>query len=431
MYQLSLNNQKVFDFYKNNPTLDFEQVCLLCVQLFENVLLNVTNVANEQNSMTSMILTECLKNGHKLNEVHSNVEKHNSNILNEIKKEYLQEVKKIMNETIKENNTIKETIFEQNNNNLVRQIKDILPKNIEIEEFTKDDKQEQLLNVFENKINSLLINIIQQYSKQENSQTKIFASIEEFLDRYRNNSSAKGKFAENHLKNILEENIENSEIIDKSTTPHSCDMLLQRTNKPNILIENKIYNSKVPTLEVDKFRDDCRREKTHGIILSQFSKITLKENYQIDIIDDKFILVYVSDVKDEFYKIQSAINIIDLVDKYTNTNTIFEQNNTNYTISKEIIMDINQEVNSIHTQKEIIINMVKEFHKKLLFSIEDIKCPSLNKYLQDTLAIYTPTNNNILCNKCKNFQAKSKVSLAAHQKSKLCLATFHKLQESS
>ena len=97
MYQLLLNNQKVFDFYKNNSTLDFEQVNLLCVQLFENVLLNVTNVANEQNSMTSMILTECLKNGHKLNEVHSNVEKHNSNILNEIKKEYLQEVKKIIN----------------------------------------------------------------------------------------------------------------------------------------------------------------------------------------------------------------------------------------------------------------------------------------------------------------------------------------------
>ena len=301
MYQLSLNNKKVFEFYKNNPTLNFEQANLLCIQLFENILLNV-----------------------------------------------------------------------------------------------------QLNTQFPNILNK-----------------------------------AKCKFAENHLKNILEENIENSEIsiYAESQTPHSCDLLLIR-GKPhlcNILIENKIYNTKVPTVEIDKFREDCRKEKTHGIILSQFSKITLKDNYQIDIIDDKFILVYVNDVKDEFYKIQNAINIIDIVDKFirNNISTDLNENTVVTTISKEIIMEINQEVQNIQTQKEIIINMVKEFHKKLLLSIEELKLPTLNKFLQDnynTGIVNTGIVNTsaIQCMKCKNFNAKSKVALAAHQKSKLCLATFNK-----
>lgn len=73
--------------------------------------------------------------------------------------------------------------------------------------------------------------------------------------------------------------------------------------------------------------------------------------------------------------------------------------------------------------------MVKEFHTKLLYSIEELKLPTLYKFLQDN----SINNNNVVntsaiiqCSKCKNFHAKSKVALAAHQKSKICLATFNK-----
>ena len=98
--------------------------------------------------------------------------------------------------------------------------------------------------------------------------TKIkYSSLEE---RYRNNSSAKGKFAENHLKLILEENIENAEIriYAESQTPHSCDLLLQRVGKHNILIENKVY-----TLLPQKLTNSNQIVSTHGIILSQFTLV--------------------------------------------------------------------------------------------------------------------------------------------------------------
>ena len=296
------------------------------------------------------------------------------------------------------------------------------------------DYLENFVNSFDIKYNSLLLNIqqpiLEATTKQQTHQDIMFSSLEEFLDRYRNNSSSKGKLAENHLKLILEENIENAEIIDKSQTPHSCDLLLVRNSKPKILIENKVYTHKVPTTEIDKFKSDCKGFKTHGIILSQFSKITLKSNYQIEIEEhdnNKHILVYVSDVKDDFYKIQMAINIIDiLADKLKESNVTTNETNS-YTISKEMLEEINDEFNKLISQKQTILLLVKDFQKKITLSIEEINLPSLKKYIESSLSLQVDETCSIPCIRCKKFVAKSKSSLAAHQKGKECLKIFNSI----
>lgn len=524
-YEIVINNQQIFEFYQKNPTLNIEQVNILCIQLFENILQDVS--INNNKSINNQILTECLKNNHKLDEINhelsNKIDKLNSDLILkffDIKKEYIEEVKQIVSiqgtekaekihsqlkefiqrdnlmmldkQTIANNSIVQEIekkiknintdaldkIF-SNNNNIIDKINQFINTTFmqinpniqeQIQKFTNDFKHtitdefkkcetsidfakliqnhddqfkeigkiallvqntniEQFLNTFEIKYNSLLGNILQCTSKQQNNQDKIFSSLEEFLDRYRNNSSAKGKFAENHLKLILEENIENAEIVDKSQTPHSCDLLLQRVGKHNILIENKVYTHKVPTTEIDKFKTDCIKEATHGIILSQLSKITLKYNYQIDFQQDcngnKIILVYVNDVKDDFYKIQLAINIIDILTDYFNIEKYNSDNTStsNFQISKETIIEINEEFKKIIIQKENIINIIKDFQKKITLSIEEFKLPVLEKYLLFML----PSSNcpsTITCYKCKIFTAKTKSALAAHQKSKACNAIF-------
>ena len=581
-YEMIINNQKVFEFYEKNKSLNFEQVSLLCIGLFENILQDATSSLN--NSITSQILTECLGNNHKLNELSNEVNKINSNIskLNnelvikffDIKKEYIEEVKNIINingneKVEKINNQLREhndkltdkiidksillnnslinditnkidklntittsditnkidrfddkinlilqknnneslekinslvnlsngnivdkinvllnSIIPNNNDKINKQIHDEISKfytmitdetkklteqstNQELKHFitlynernqndslnSKDlllkqdailsdlsnilnknstEQIENFVNNFDIKFNSLLLNIQQPIldatTKQQTNQDKMFSSLEEFLDRYRHNSSLKGKFAENHLKLILEENIDNAEIIDKSQTAHSCDLLLNRFNKPKILIENKVYSHKVPTSEIDKFKADCKGLKTHGIILSQFSKITLKSNYQIEVEEyenKKYILVYVSDVKDEFHKIQIAINIIDiLADKIKETNVSTDET-SNYTISKEILEEINDEFNKLISQKQNIMLLVKDFQKKITLSVDEINLPSLKKFIELSLSLPIDENCNISCNKCKNFVAKSKSSLAAHQKGKECLKIYN------
>ena len=568
-YEMTLNNQKVFEFYSKNKSLNFEQVNLLCIGLFENILQDANTSLN--NSITSQILTECLDNNHKLSEITNEITKINSNIskLNsdlvikffDIKKDYIEEVKTIINVNgnekvdklniqLRENNNqlldkttllnnslsnsltsditskierfddkmnlvlnkinseslekinslvntsngnvvdkinlMLTTIIPNNNDKVNKQIQDEINKfytmiteetkrlsetnssneikqlltlyneRAQVESLNSRDlatKQDTILhemskilnknnteyienfvNSFDIKYNSLLLNIqqpiLEATTKQQTVQDKIFSSLEEFLDRYRNNSSSKGKFAENHLKLILEENIENAEIVDKSQTPHSCDLLLVRNNKPRILIENKVYTHKVPTTEIDKFKSDCKGFKTHGIILSQFSKITLKSNYQIEVEEyenNKYILVYVSDVKDDFHKIQMAINIIDiLADKIKETN-ISASESTTFSISKEMLEEINDEFNKLITQKQNMLLLVKDFQKKMTLSIDEINLPSLKKFIEASLSLQTDENCNISCNRCKRFIAKSKSSLAAHQKGRDCLKIFNSL----
>jgi len=568
-FEMVIHNQQVFEFYKKNASLNFEQVNLLCVGLFENILQDANTTIN--NSITSKILTECLENTHKLNELSSEINKINNNIskLNnelvlkffDIKKEYIEEVKTIIsingnekidkiNHQLRENNdNLKELIekgnvqlldktalsnhslfndftnkidrfddkinmilqktnaeslekvnslitlsngiivdkinlmlnsiipsnnekmnkqihdeinhfysmiseetkklTEQLSNQEVKHIANLFKERMETESLTSQNlsvKQDTILselsnivkknnmqqiehfiNNFDIKYNSLLLNIqqpiLEATTKQQTNQDKMFSSLEEFLDRYRNNSSLKGKFAENHLKLILEENIDNAEVIDKSQTAHSCDLLLTRNNKPKILIENKIYSHKVPTAEIDKFKFDCRGLKTHGIILSQFSKITLKSNYQIEVEEhenNKYILVYVCDVKDDFYKIQMAINIIDiLADKIKDSNISTDESNS-YSIPKETIEEINDEFNKLIAQKQNIMLLVKDFQKKIALSVEEINLPSLKKFLDLSLALPSDENCVFPCNRCNKFVAKSKCSLAAHQKGREC-----------
>ena len=67
-------------------------------------------------------------------------------------------------------------------------------------------------------------------------------------------------FMQNHKRHIL-------------VILHKCK--LQRVDKHNILIENKIYTHKVPTSEIDKFKADCIKESTHGICIYAESQFTL------------------------------------------------------------------------------------------------------------------------------------------------------------
>ena len=413
-----------------------------------NLLLNKIN--NETFEKINSLVN--LSNGNIVDKINlmlttiipSNNDKVNKQIHDEINKFYLmitEETKKFtenkLDDEIKQLITLyheRAQVDSHNSRDLSSKQDAILLEMSKILNKNNADYLENFVNSFDIKYNSLLLNIqqpiLEATTKQQTHQDIMFSSLEEFLDRYRNNSSSKGKLAENHLKLILEENIENAEIIDKSQTPHSCDLLLVRNSKPKILIENKVYTHKVPTTEIDKFKSDCKGFKTHGIILSQFSKITLKSNYQIEIEEhdnNKHILVYVSDVKDDFYKIQMAINIIDiLADKLKESNVTTNETNS-YTISKEMLEEINDEFNKLISQKQTILLLVKDFQKKITLSIEEINLPSLKKYIESSLSLQVDETCSIPCIRCKKFVAKSKSSLAAHQKGKECLKIFNSI----
>lgn len=581
-FEITINNKKVFDFYKNNPSLSFEQINLLCVDLFENILQDANTAINK--SISNQILTECLENKNKLHElsnsINSNFSITNNNInklssdiiikLHEIKKEYIEDIKTIINNNfsndkfkdileksslsitnefnhkLDKNNDIivnnlsnkiekineinkdtllnnlsnkietkldkindfnKDTIntllikfnsdttdkintlIQQSNNTIIDKtnilLKDIIPENNKIlndciktffnetkniiinnnnnqlindfiskfnlnlkeketyhdilndlNSYLKQNKNElidKFINTFDDKYNSLLNNIQQplihiiscnddkinkNINRQQETTEKMLFNLDDFLNKHKHNSSIKGKYSEAYLKQVLEQMFKSGNIIDCSKESHSGDIIMHRDGYDSILIENKSHDGNVPSSDVNKFIYDCEQKNMSGILLSQFTGITSKKNFHIDIIKNNKILVYLHDVDYSPTKIQTAIDIIDnLYLKLKNADIDDDANNI--IIPPDILEDINKEYIKIITHKETIINIIKESNKKILDEVKNIYIPSLDNFLSSKIK---STKITYTCEVCKIFVAQSTSSLAAHKKGKNCKA---------
>ena len=243
-------------------------------------------------------------------------------------------------------------------------------------------------------------------------------NLDDFLNKYKNNSSLKGKFSENHLHKVLVHMFPTSEIIDTSKQSHFCDILLKRENKSDILFENKDYADNVSSDEIRKFAFDCETHKINGIMLSQNTGIIGKPNYHIDIVKNK-VLVYIHNVDYSSNKIQIAIDIIDTL---TNKLKEFDEESDDASeneniISQEVLLEINNEMNKFATHKETIINMIKESHKRIIDEVKIISIPSLDKYL---FSKFGSSKTTYPCKICNLFVGNCERSLRSHQKGKEC-----------
>jgi hypothetical protein len=312
---------------------------------------------------------------------------------------------------------------------------------LEINTLLNNNQKEQIetfISNFDCKYNSLLQTIQQpilqvlsmndertnkNINKQQDTQEQMLNNLNEFLNKYKNNSSLKGKFSENHLNKIIVQMFPTAEIIDTSKQAHSCDLILKRENKEDILLENKDYSDNVSTDEVNKFIGDCEKQQKHGIILSQNTGITSKKNYHIDIIKNNKVLVYIHTVDYSHHKIQTAIDIIDtLSDKLKDIDCDTDPDEEDNCISKEILNEINAEFSKFITHKETIINMVKDSQKKIIDEIKNLYIPSLEKYLSNKFGVDKITYT---CDVCNVFVANSKKALSSHKRSKECKSTLH------
>lgn len=102
--KLTITNKKVIAFYQNNPSIDFEQTNLLCVDLFETILQDTSNSLNK--SLTSQILNESKETRDQIKSLSDQILSINTNVTKlsneqtlrsiDLKKEYIEEIKHIM-----------------------------------------------------------------------------------------------------------------------------------------------------------------------------------------------------------------------------------------------------------------------------------------------------------------------------------------------
>tara|TARA_R110002153_G_scaffold5986_1_gene27527 strand:- start:37 stop:1539 length:1503 start_codon:yes stop_codon:yes gene_type:complete len=458
--KIIVKNKRLVSFYSDNPSIDFEAVNLLFLDLIEKLTLDMNS------TMTSTINSQILSSVNELKQdnksIHSNIKLLSSDLNNSInskfqdsKREYIEETKNIIFNNFSQNNDFISNLLIQNTSQLVDKttilLNDIIPKSNEtqyrqlessmtlfqksIEEDTKkllnavdkEDSLDKFYNVFETKSNNLLLQPLYSFinateerinknvssindSNSISSHEKIFTDLSDFLGKYRN-SSYKGQFGENQLETVLNQLYPTGEILNTTGTPASCDFRVNRQDLPTILFETKNYDRNVTIDEVKKFIRDIDQQKCHGIFLSQHSGITSKQNYQIDIKGSN-ILVYVHNVDYCPNTIKIAADIIDsLSDKLSE----IEDSNEIISIPQEVLDDINKEYAIFIERKSKIIEYSKEFIKKLSTDVDDIKFPSLSKYLSMKCGSIL-NDETITCDICHQFKANSNKALAAHKR---------------
>ena len=285
-HSITLNNKRISDFYKKNPSMDIETNNLLFIDLFENIFQQGVTI---NKSLSSQILNEISGLNTRLHSMQNNVSNLSSELILkflDIKKEYIEDMKVIINSNTSNTSEKINTLIEKNNSHLIDKttllLNDIIPKNQELQYNQMQDKLthfyhlinadtkqilsqsgtsslQDFISNFETKYSSMIYNI--QNSSEEritksisslkdtstinnSTQEKTMNELSEFLNKYRS-SFFKGQFGENLLASLLTNMFPSAEIIDTSGTKASGDFIMNRENKETILFENKDYDRNI------------------------------------------------------------------------------------------------------------------------------------------------------------------------------------------
>jgi len=216
---------------------------------------------------------------------------------------------------------------------------------------------------------------------------------------------------EDNLEVILNKINPTSNIMRNNKTDYFYDFMLMRENKQKIIVESKEININVKNEQVDLFVDTCKQLKAHGIFISQKSGIINKYNYQIDIFGTN-IIVYIHCANFDHDKIKIAFDIIDSVhDKIHYMN----MSNSDYSISKDLLTEINQEYQFFVKQKDELKNFIKDKEHKLLNQLDDVRMSKLNNYLSGKFLSNENTGIH-KCNLCNFYTSNTLKGMAAHKR---------------
>ena len=191
-----------------------------------------------------------------------------------------------------------------------------------------------------------------------------------------------------------------------------CEYLLQRENKSAIYIEthdNREHN--IGTSTVKRFLKNAIERNANGILISQYTGITSKPNFHIEI-HNNIVIVYLHKLAGSPENILIAA---DMADSISNKLTDFCSISDNkYSIPKDVLDDVNREYQQFILQKEMIISGFKDQQKTLLSKLDEMRFGALDKYLSTRYSTCKKQGYN--CELCGNFNVGTLKGLAAHKR---------------
>lgn len=460
---ITITDETILSYYRANPHIDIVAMNLMFIDILKNLSSNLSATINSTiHSKILSIVSDIDKN---MSSFRSDIITNFNEKLNQTKREYIDDLKTQLTNNILSNNEKLSSIIDRNADTILTKttaiINDVIPKSqdknyIQIENCIKtfcssiESDTKKLLetkNADENSAKIIIENIESNFSKMVSSiqtpilhviqsseertnggiqkvkdefiqqqviQEKLTTELNDFLNKYKNNSTLKGGVSESELYYMLQSIMPSDEIIRVSGDTATCDFKVNRKNKdkPSILFENKDYNRNVATDEVVKFERDIQLQKMHGVFVSQKTPITFKDSFQIDIINN-LIHVYVPNCQYDTEKLKIAIDIIDNL--AAKLNIITSATNANeeevYSTTKNDIDELANEYRNFAIQKMAIQDIVRTSSKQLLDKLEEIQLPKIKNIL---IKFGMIENENLKCHFCNIYEGKNKASLSAH-----------------
>lgn len=453
---IKITDDTILAFYRENNNLDFVAMNHIFIDILKSLSSNLSTTINS--TINSKVLS-------MVTDIHTNLNTTKSDIiikLGESKKEYIEDIKTILQNNSLTTNEKISSLIERNNDNLLAKttliVNDVIPKSqdknyLQIENciktfcssITQDTtKLLELTNKDDTHVDVIIKDIEKQFTKmistiqqpifsfiqsseertnsgiqnvkdnlitQQSINQKLTSELNDFLNKYKNNSSTKGNVSEAELYFILQSLMPSDEIIKVNSDTATCDLKVNRMDKskPSILFENKDYSRSVTTDEIKKFERDLQIQKLHGVFISQKSPITYKNNFQIDIING-LIHIYIPNAEYDANKLKIAIDIIDNL--ALKLKLIENTNDDDYSINKEDMEDIIEEYRNFTLQKLQMIDTIKLVTKQLVDKMEDIQLPKLKKLFMKLGNI--ENDNDFKCTFCNSWSGRNKASLGAH-----------------
>jgi len=296
--------------------------------------------------------------------------------------------------------------FVKNDNDIIKTIQNVISQELNTAKNNSDNNTKTQIDLLQHNISDIFKTINTTFNNISNSIDDTKSTINNVSNKLLN-SSNKGKISENILEILLSKTFPTYIIERTSSESHAGDFMLKTNNKPDILIENKDYDKNVNTDEITKFIRDITENNVCGILVSQNSGISTKNNFEIDFKDNN-ILIYIHNCNYDMDKIQLALDIIYSLNDYISKN----DNDENNFINEDTFNNIKDEyISFIKNRNDIISTLnlsIKNIKKMDLLSIKHV----LEKH-DNTLS--TITSDTIICNEC-NKMFPTKQSLSAHKK---------------
>ena len=382
-FLISINNKKIFEFYNKYKTLDFENVNLYIIELFEKINTN----PSLDNMMAGQLLQNMSDLDKKINYFKETVSDDLKNIINLNNNEKIAPMLKEYMQTFQDRTKIMLT--------------ETIPKN--------NDFLVNTIALTENRIKENLSEIKGNVNSNQDKQLKLSTDVSLLLNKMES-APGKGQISENSLGNILNLIFPNAEINNVANTKESADYILLRNGIHDIRFENKNFGKNIPTKEVLKFKRDMEINNSSGIMLTQNFGISSKDNFEIEIINNN-VYVYLHNVQYDADKIKTAVAIIDHIKKEMCNKELIKE----ISLDKNTFAKINADFIKLIEQRDSIIITIKKYNEKLISEVRDIEFPALSDFI--AINSGSTESKKFICQYCGKIPKKNNFrGLETHQR---------------